>query len=143
MSDSSYNLTHDLSIRGLKLIDIGYLFTASSIVGYASARLLAHTFPFKKEKYKKTKQGKIKLALEILLEMAIIGVVFYLARQIIQALPFPFDGWKGINAPSSFKGYNHKSLKEYGNPFPIAFFIVLYQDNLRAKISYFTELNNF
>ena len=130
-SSSEYSLKHDLSIRGLKLVDIAYIFVASSIVGYISARLLARIFKFDKSKYEKTTEGKIKLAFEILLEIAIIGVIFYLARQIIQALPFPFDGWKGIDSPSSFKGYNHKSLKEYSNPFPIAFFIMLFQNNLR------------
>ena len=29
------------------------------------------------------------------------------------------------------------------NPYPIAFFIILFQDSLKQKIAYFTELNKF
>ena len=36
-----------------------------------------------------------------------------------------------------------KKLREWENPYPIAFFIIFFQDNLRAKISYFTEINKF
>ena len=58
-------------------------------------------------------------------------------------IPFPLDGWKGINPPPEFKGFIHKQLREFGNPYPLAFFIILFQDQLRNKISYFTEINKF
>ena len=138
-----FNWKNELSIRGLKMLDIAYLFAGASIVGYTSGKLLSNLFKFDKSKYEKNIKGKTKLAIQILLEMALIGIVIYASRQIIQAMPFPFDGWKGLNPPENFKGYNHKSLKEYANPPAISFFIILFQDSLKAKIAYFTELNNF
>ncbi len=137
------SLKHELSIRGLKLVDIGYLFMVSSVIGYIFARLLSKIFKFDKSKYKNTKKDKFKLLIDILVEIAIIGIIIYVARQFVQAAPFPFDGWKGIDSPPDFKGYNHKALREYSNPYPIAFFIILFQDNLKAKIIYFTELMKF
>jgi len=139
----NYNYKHDLSIRGLKMIDIGYLFAGSSIVGYAFARLLSKYFKFDKNQYEKNLKGKIQLGTEIVLEMCLIGIVIYIARNLVQAMPFPLDGWMGLNPPSTFKGYNHKSLKEYANPYPVAFFVILFQDSLRAKINYFTEICKF
>lgn len=135
------NWKHEVSIRTIKMIDIGYLFMAASVVGYISARILSHIFKFDKSKYEKNTKGKIKLALEILIEMAIIGIVIYASRQLIQALPFAFDGYKGWNPPVGFVGFRHKKLREWENPYPIAFFIILFQDSLKAKIAYFTELN--
>lgn len=137
------NWKHEFSIRSIKMLDIGYLFAAASVVGYIVARILAHTFTFDKNNYEKNTKGKIKLATEIILEMAIIGIIIYASRQIIQALPFPLDGNKGWNPPEGFVGYRHKKLREWENPYPIAFFIILFQDSLKAKIAYFTELNHF
>ncbi len=143
------NWQHEVSIRSVKMLDIGYLFAAASVVGYISARILSKIFKFDKNKYKKDKDGKVlpkykaKLGLEILVEMAIIGITVYASRQITQLLPFPMDGWKGWNPPEGFVGFRHKKLREWENPYPIAFFIIFFQDNLRAKISYFTEINKF
>ena len=38
------SLKNEVSIRGLKLIDIGYLFAGSSIIGYIFARILSRLF---------------------------------------------------------------------------------------------------
>ena len=137
------NISHSLSIRSVKILDIGYIFAASSVVGYISARLLSKVFTFDKKNYQKNIYGKIKLAFEILIEMAIIGVIVYISRQFIQELPFPFDGWMGYNAPVGFTGFKHQNLKELQNPYPIAFFIIFFQENLKNKILYFTELTEF
>lgn len=143
------NLLHEISIRGIKIIDIGFLFTLASIIGYTIARLLSKFFVFNQDKYTKDEKGKvilkckIKLGIQILLEMGLIGIILYLSRQIIQMIPFPLDGAKGFNAPPTFKGFIHRQLREYGNPYPIAFFIILFQDQLKKKIAYFTEINKF
>ena len=64
-------------------------------------------------------------------------------RQFIQLLPFAFEGSKGWNPPVGFEGYRHKKLKELSDPFPISFFIILFQDSLKSKIAYFAELTKF
>ena len=50
------NWKHDISIRGIKMIDIGYLFAAASIGGYIASRSLSHIFKFDKKHY----EDKIK-----------------------------------------------------------------------------------
>jgi len=44
--------------------------------------------------------------------MTLIGIIIYASKQIIQALPFPFDRNKGWNSPQGFVGYRHKKLRE-------------------------------
>ena len=142
------NWQHEVSIRGVKMLDIGYLFATSSIIGYVFARILAHIFKFDKKYYEEKLKNNypkwkvnLQLIFEIIIEMAIIGIVVYSGRQINQLLPFPLDGYKGLNPPQGFVGFRHKKLREWENPYPIAFFIILFQDALKAKINYFTEIN--
>jgi hypothetical protein len=136
------NWKHEVSIRSIKILDVGYLFATSSVIGYIVARTLSNIFKFNKKNYEINAHGKTILAVEILLEMALIGMLVYASRQIIQALPFSLDGNKGWNAPEGFVGFRHKKLREWENPYPIAFFIILFQDSLKAKISYFTEITS-
>ena len=137
------NITNELSIRTIKMFDIGCLFMFASIFGFIVARILAKYLPFDKKKYSTKLSCRIKLGIEILLEMALIGILIYATRQIIQAIPFPFEGWKGLTPPKGFNGYKHRKLREWENPYAIAFFILLYQDALKAKVNLFVELNNF
>lgn len=141
--DFTTNWKHEVSFRALKMIDIGILFMLASIFGYIVARILSHFIKFDKNNYEKNTNGRNKLILEIILEMALIGIIIYASRQLIQAIPFPFEGSKLWNPPKKWVGYRHKSLSEWGNPYPIAFFIILFQDNLKAKIAYLTELTPF
>ena len=136
------NWKHEVSIRSIKILDVGYLFATSSVIGYIVARTLSNIFKFDKKNYEINAHGKIRLIVEILLEMALIGMLVYASRQIIQALPFPLDGNKGWNAPEGFVGFRHNKLREWENPFPIAFLIILFQDSLKAKIAYFTEITS-
>ena len=140
------NIPFELSIRGMKIIDIGVMFTISSIIGYIFGQLLSKMFVFDnnkesdRKKYSNTGAGKRKLIGQILLEISITGIIMYLARQFIQVVPWPFDGFMGINPPKSFKGYDHNLLAESRNPFPLGFFIMYYNDSLKNKVAYFTEL---
>jgi len=140
------NIPFELSIRGMKVLNIAVMFSISSFIGYIFGQLLSKMYVFdnKKEsdrqKYSKTGAGKRKLIGQILLEISITGIIMYFARQFIQVVPWPFDGFMGINAPNSFKGYDHNKVAESQNPFPLGFFIMYYNDSLRNKVAYLTEL---
>jgi hypothetical protein len=53
------NWKHEVSIRGIKILDIGLLFVASSIIGYISARILSYIFKFDKKNMRKMLRGKL------------------------------------------------------------------------------------
>ena len=141
--DIKTNWQHELSFTTVKMIDIAYLFILASIVGYIISRILSRSFKFDPKNYPNTPAGKRKLAIEIVLEIGLIGIAIYLSRQLVQLAPFPFEGSKLWNPPKNWVGYRHKTLREWENPFPIPFFIILFQDSLRAKIVYFTKLTGF
>ena len=140
------NIQFELSIRSMKTLNIATMFTISSFIGFIFGQLLSKMFVFdnKKDsdrlKYSKTGAGKRKLVGQILLEISITGIIMYFARQFLQIVPWPFDGFMGINPPSSFKGYDHDKVAESKNAFPLGFFIMFYNDSLKNKVAYLTEL---
>jgi hypothetical protein len=134
------NIPFELSIRGMKMLDIGVMFTIGALIGYIFGKWFSKRFVFDKTKYNRTPAGKRKLIFQILLEISLMGMLMYVARQFIQMIPWPFDGFMGINPPASFKGYDHSRVAEGKNPFPIGFFILYYNDSLKSKIVYLGEL---
>jgi hypothetical protein len=133
------NWCQEFSIRTLKMVDIGSIFMSSGVLGYVIALGLNKVLNYHEENYKNNFQGIFKLATEILLELGLIGILLYVTRQFVQTIPFLFDGWKGFCTPKGFKGYNHKKVREWENPYPIAFFVILFQDSLKNKIHLLTR----
>ena len=142
------NFLFELSIRGMKMLDIGVLFAIGSAIGYIFGQLLSKLFKFDntkqtdRDKYCNTAKGRARLITRIILEISFMGIIMYIARQFIQLLKWPFDGYMGINPPSGFKGYDHDKVPESTNPFPIMFFIIYYNTSLKNKIAYLNELMN-
>ena len=138
-----FNLNHEISMRGMKMLDIGYIFVIGSIVGIIFVKMFSNFMYFdntdiegNKKKYPNNRSGKLRLVGEITLEVAMYGIVLYIMRQFIQAVPWPFDGWKGLNPPSGFKGYDHYKNSESKNPWSLGFFFFIYQNSLKNKIDY-------
>ena len=146
MNSKPLNFKFELSIRSIKMLDIAVMFAISSIIGYTFGQLISKVYVFdihnKKHTsaYKNTTFGKTKLIIHILLVIMLTGIIAYIARQIIQLIPWPFDGYMGINPPSNFKGYNHKLNIESKNPFPLMFFIMYYNHSLKNRIAYLQKL---
>ena len=134
------NVSFELSIRSMKVLDVGVMFSIGAIIGYIFGKWFSKMFVFDKTKYNRTTGGIRKLIFQILFEIFLMGMIMYIARQFIQIIPWPFDGFKGINPPTSFKGYDHSKVEEGKNPFPIGFFILYYNDSLKSKIVYLGEL---
>ena len=146
MSNSFTNIPFELSIRGIKVLDIGVMFAIGAVIGYIFGQLLSKLFKFDntkqsdRAKYCNTTKGKIRLITQILLEISIMGIIMYIARQFIQIIPWPFDGYMGINPPEGFTGYDHNKVAEGKNPLSIVFFIIYYNTSLKNKIAYLDEL---
>ena len=92
------------------------------------------------DEYPNTHKGKVDLISNILFQLAVTGIVAYIARQFIQIIPWPFDGFKGINPPKGFKGFYRDKIAESKSPFPIMYFIMYYNTSLKNKIEHLTLL---
>jgi len=63
--------------------------------------------------------------LEILVRLCILGILIYLARNVVERVPFPLDG--------AF-GFEYKRLKELDNEFIFTIPIFIYHTNFSEKI---------
>ncbi len=142
-----FNFAHEFSIRGMKMLDIGVMFVIGSFVGIIFGKMFSKLVRFDSKdvvgnakKYPNTITGRLKIVGEIMLEIIMYGIVLYIIRQFVQAVPWPFDGWKGLNPPLGFQGYSHKRNSESKNPWSLSFFFFIYQNSLKNKIGYFFNM---
>ncbi len=137
---NSNNWKHNFSIRGIKILDIGFIFICSAILSFLFSVGFNTVFTFDQSDYTNDKFGKFKLSLFLLFEFAILGICFYFIRVLVRMIPFPLDGVMGWNAPSDFSGYQHSKLKEYSSPYIIPLIMVLLlQDSLKKQLLFLIE----
>jgi hypothetical protein len=123
------NLSDEIKTRGIKIIDIAYVasiyLTLGAVLSISIDRQLGKFDP-KEADDKSTAQ----LYGEILLHFACIGILMYIVRNIVEWIPFPFNG---------VYGYDHMRLNELRNAglFGVIFF--LFQNNMREKLIYLSK----
>jgi len=120
----------DLSFRVVKVFDIGYI----TILTFAFGILVSRFFDFVFSKYEEAvnKNGKpniIQLLLELSVMMWLVGVSTYLARNVIELIPSPFEGVAGLV---------HKNVKELGGAGVFTFIVLSFTNTIGNKIG---ELN--
>jgi hypothetical protein len=120
-------LQHDLLMRSIKIIDIGYLSAIYAILALICAKAFDRTigeFDAQKESLK----PKVQLSLELVAALWSFGVLIYAVRNVVELFPFPLNG---------YKGYKHSLVKELGSTmmFTITFFI--FNQYLHNKISFY------
>ena len=113
----------------IKIIDIGLTTTYYFLLGLLLAKWFDHLYDkFDPEAYKKV--STLRIFLEIVVHLFILGIVAYAMRNIIELIPYPLDG---------VAGFEHKRLKELGGGVTLGTVLLLFQKNLRDKISFFTK----
>jgi hypothetical protein len=80
---------------------------------------------FKEDDFKD--KGIAELTIGILFQLFALGVVIYALRNIVGAIPYPFEG---------LGGYEHARLKELDGGVVLAFVVIFFQKNLNDKIIY-------
>jgi hypothetical protein len=128
-----YNkIKHEIIIRSIKILDMGYLTVLYFLSGYIVSHYvnkLYGTFDPKKQ------HNKIKLLIQIILQLFIVGVLFYIIRNIIQLIPFPLDG---------ISGFEHIRVKEFHTGgIALTFGMFNAQTNLKDKMNYFLDKKDF
>lgn len=134
------NLQKEMVIRSIKILDIAYVYIIYFILGLVGAKLFdkLNTVLFgqveedektkKEELAKVSTEEKLKLFGKICLNFAMVGIYIYVCRNLIELVPFPFQG---------VYGYDHMRLKEMTgvNNFVLGFTVLYFQDSLKKNVT--------
>ncbi len=119
-------LLQDVLIRLNKMIDIGFITTIYFIMGAIVANTITG-FQNKFDSKESDKYTLIKNIFSLVILIWINGVLIYIARNVIEFIPYPFD---------NYFGFHHKKVKELGAATAFTFVLLYYQPNLNNMMKY-------
>ena len=120
-------LGHDLLMRSIKMVDIGYLIVIYVFLAIICSKITDFIFgKFQEEEEKK--KSFLTLSIELIFSLWLYGILIYFIRNLVPLIPFPLDG---------FQGFEHHRVKEVGNATVFTFIFLLYSNLLRNKILYY------
>jgi hypothetical protein len=117
----------EFEIRGLKIIDIGYITVIYFLIGIVFAKLfdkLYGTFDPVAEK----KKSMTQQTLELIGMMWVTGVVTYIIRNVVQLIPSPVD---------NLFGFQHLRVKELTSAGTFTFVFLFFQAYFKSKLQYY------
>jgi hypothetical protein len=111
----------------VKLLDIGLVTVYFFVFGLIIAKLFdGFIGGFDEKDYKDISVWWI--AIEIIFQLIVIGIVCYGLRNIVSNIPFPLDG---------VGGFDHSRLKELEGGEVLIVVLIMFQKNFYEKVSYF------
>ena len=125
-SEKKMPLLQDVLIRLNKMIDIGFITTIYFIMGSIVANIIT-AYQKKFDSKESDKNTLIKNIFCLIILIWINGVLIYIARNLIELIPYPFD---------NFFGFQHKKVKELGAATAFTFVLLYYQPNLNNMMKY-------
>lgn len=120
------NLKKEVIIRGIKILDIGFITAIYSVLGIFLAKVCdTVNGPFDKEK--EDKKSTWRVLVELILYLWFIGVVVYVVRNIIPLIPFPLEG---------IYGFKHNMVKEVTGATMFSITFMYFQKYYKSKIEH-------
>jgi hypothetical protein len=119
-------MAYSPSIIALKLLDLFLLTVYYFTTGlYISAVIDWIAGPF--DEQEESKKSTVRLFLESILYTFALIVIFYIVRNLISRIPFPFEG---------LYGFKHELVKERQGDVIFVFILFLYQEYYVNKLKY-------
>ena len=123
-------LSHkDLVLRGIKLVDIGFVTVMYFVLGFLCAAAIDAVLG-KFDERKADEKSVARIAAELILHIYIIGVLMYVCRNVVELVPFPLDG---------VHGFMHSKVKELSTAASFGLVLIMRQEHLKAKMAYLHE----
>ena len=125
-------IKHETLIRGIKLLDLGYIGAGHFLAGFALSRIIDSLFgSFDADAEKK--KSTIFIVCEIILLLWMNSIIFYAVKNILELVPSPFNG---------IAGFDHNRVKELHSAPLLAFSLLYYQTRLQSKLKALYERFN-
>ena len=120
------SLKKEIVVRGIKIIDIAWTVTAYALLGLITIPLL-HSLFGRFNQQEADKKTSLRVFLEILGQFIVIGILAYIARNVYQLIPWPFEG---------VYGFEHMKLKEVTNSAIYVSIVVAFDSDLQKRVFY-------
>jgi hypothetical protein len=122
----NYNsIKKEFVLRTIKIFDVAMLTILYFVIGYLFSWIINKMY------YNFDPNDdhiKFVVFLEVCAQVAVLGILIYLIRNLMNMLPFPFQG---------IYGYNHNKVKELqSGGVAVAFGVFYAQDNIKTKLNY-------
>jgi hypothetical protein len=123
------DISQEITLRLLKIIDIGYITTIYFFIGMILAKACDHGLGNFEEKYEE-KKGLLRRTLELIGLIWSYCVITYIVRNLVELIPSPADG---------FSGFKHCLVKELKQADVFTFVFLGFQRHLQAKVLYYLD----
>jgi len=121
-------LKSEVRFRFIKIMDMGYMVILYFLFGIFLSKITDILFGEYNESEMK-KKSTFRLTAEIVATIWFNMILFYIARNIMEVIPSPFNG---------LYGYDHSRLKEVTNTAILGLTYLYFQSSFRIKLN---ELN--
>ncbi|NBS67520.1 hypothetical protein EBT31_01210 [bacterium] len=122
----------DVAVRAVKIIDIGYIAALHFMSAFVVSEMIDRRLG-KFDRAEADKKSLPRLFAEVVLHVGLLGVLVYVLRNLVELVPYPFDG---------FHGFSHKRLKELSGGVALTFSLFYFQYHLKAKMDYLAKRIN-
>jgi membrane protease YdiL (CAAX protease family) len=119
-------MKHPFLFQIVKMADIGFITILYATIALFLAKVF-DIFDQPLERKAEEKKQTLQIFLEFLLIMFFVGVIAYLAQQLVNCIPSPFEGQYGLE---------HHRIKALGNVGIFIFIFLYFQDHLKQKMQY-------
>ncbi len=117
-------LLKELVVRGIKLVDLGYIGATHFLAGFFISRVIDDVCgPFDANAEKK--KSTTRILLEVIGLLWFNAVVLYIIKNTMELIPSPLDG---------LGGFEHARVKELKSAPLLAFALLYYQSHLQEKL---------
>lgn len=123
------NYKKELIIRGIKIIDIGFITAIYLVLGIVLARLCDNYLGDFDEEAENNKPRWISIV-ELILYFWFLGIIIYFVRNIVYLIPFPMNG---------IYGFQHEKVKELSGDTTFAVSFVYFQNYYQKKLQNILE----
>jgi hypothetical protein len=127
MKKEVYSLKHDILMRSIKILDIGYITVIYVAFSMTMARLTDKALG-KFDPKAETKKSVTQITLEMLLSLWLYGVMIYVVRNLAELIPFPLNG---------FQGFDHFRVKELKNATIFTFTFLMFCSFFKEKVLFY------
>jgi hypothetical protein len=120
------DFTHELIIRSIKIIDLGFIAAIYILLGFIVAKLMDKIEgSINRERIEK--KPFYRIVLELILFFWLVGIIWYFIRNIVPLIPFPLDG---------IFGYDHLKVKELHSATLFAIMLLFTSKNYKFKVDH-------